>query len=109
MPIPTPGLAVDPLLSENCARIKRLGYTSGKHMSLYGEHIELVSEPFDDGECVAVRAKSVENPTVRTVELPVSLLSGWEDLFQHVAEVSAAELTSKVKMPRSERERKMRR
>jgi hypothetical protein len=105
--IPEP--ASEPSPSEDCVRLKKLGFVTGKRVNLYGEHLELVSDPFDDGECVAVQAISKDNPTVRTVELPVSLLSGWEDLFQHVAEVSAAELTSKVKMPRSERERKMRR
>jgi hypothetical protein len=44
--------------SENCARIKKLGYISGKHMDLYGEHIELDSDPFEEGDNVAVRAVS---------------------------------------------------
>ena len=44
---------------ENCARIKKLGYVAGKHMDLYGEHLELVSDPFEEGDCVAVHAVSV--------------------------------------------------
>ena len=75
--------------SENCARIKKLGYIAGKHVNLYGEHIELVSDPFEDGECVAVHVISGNNPTVRTIDLPVTLLSGWEDLFLEAADPTA--------------------
>jgi len=72
--------------SENCARIKKLGYIVGKHVNLYGEHIELVSDPFEEGEYVAVHAVSESDPTVRKIGLPVSLLAGWEDLFQEPAD-----------------------
>jgi hypothetical protein len=85
--------------SENCARIKKLGYIVGKHMSLYGEHMELVSDPFVEGDCVAVHAISSSNPTVRTIELPVSILAGWEDLFQELAHPTASELTAKTRLP----------
>jgi hypothetical protein len=81
--------------SENCARIKKLGYIAGKHMNLYGERMELVSDPFDEGECVAVHAFSSSDPTVRTIELPVSILSGWEDLFEELANSTASKITAK--------------
>jgi hypothetical protein len=57
-------------------------------MELYGEHIELVSDPFDEGDRVAVHAISRSNPTVRTIELPVSILAGWEDLFKEPSDPS---------------------
>ena len=81
--------------SEKCARIKKLGYIVGKHMNLYGEHIELVSDPFEEGDCVAVHAVSEINPTVRTIELPISILAGWEDLFQAPADPTASEQISR--------------
>jgi hypothetical protein len=84
---------------ENCARIKKLGYIVGKHVNLYGEHLELVSDPFEEGDCVAVHAVSGSDPTVRTIELPVSLLAGWEDLLQEPAD--ASELTAKTPLPGS--------
>ena len=84
--------------SENCARIKKLGYIVGKHMSLYGEHIEFVSDPFEEGDCVAVEVISSINPTVRTIVLPVSILVGWEDLFQELAKPAASELTPKTSL-----------
>jgi hypothetical protein len=77
--------------SENCSHIKKLGYIVGKHVNLYGEHMVLVSDPFDDGDCVAVLAVSASNPTVRKTELPLSILAGWEDLFLEPADPTASE------------------
>jgi hypothetical protein len=85
--------------SENCKRIKKLGYIVGKHMNLYGEHMEMVSDPFVEGDCVAVHAISSSNPTVRTIELPVSILAGWEDLFQELADPTASEFPAKIPLP----------
>jgi hypothetical protein len=85
--------------SENCAHIKKLGYITGKHMNLYGEHMELVSDPFEAGKCVAVQAISSSNPIVRTIELPISILAGWEDLFQDLANRAASELAAKTPLP----------
>ena len=87
--------------SENCARIKKLGYIVGKHMNLYGEHMELVSDPFEEGDCVAVHAISSSNPTVRTIELPVFILAGWEDLFQELANSTGSGLHEKTPFPGS--------
>jgi len=87
--------------SENCARIKKLGYIVGKHMNLYGEHMEFVSDPFKDGECVAVHVVSGDNPTVRTIDLPVTLLSGWENLFLESEDSPALELPSRTLLPGS--------
>jgi hypothetical protein len=87
--------------SENCARIRKLGYIVVKHLNLYGEHMELVSDPFVEGNCVAVRAISSSNPTVRTIDLPVSILAGWEDLFQKLADPAASGLSAKTSFPRS--------
>ena len=70
----------------------------GKHMNLYGEHMELVSDPFVEGDCIAVHAISSSNPTPRIIELPVSILGGWEDLFQELAKRAASTLT--IKTPR---------
>jgi hypothetical protein len=87
--------------AENCARIKKLGYIAGKHMNLYGEHMELVSDPFEEGQCVAVRAVSGSDPTERTIDLPVSLLSGWEELLAEHADPDASEPAAKTPLPRS--------
>jgi hypothetical protein len=72
--------------SENCSHIKKLGCIVGKHVNLYGEHMVLVSDVFDDGDRVAVLAVSASNPTERKTELPLSILAGWEDLFLEPAD-----------------------
>ena len=88
-------------LAENCARIRKLGYIAGKHVNLYGEHMELVSDPFVEGDCVAAQAISSSNRTVRTIDLPVSILAGWEYLFQKLAEPTESELTAETPLPAS--------
>jgi hypothetical protein len=76
--------------SGNCARIMDLGYIAGKRMNLYGEHLEIVSDPFADGDCVAVRAISGNDPTIRTIQLPVSILVCLTDAFpKHAVDLSS--------------------
>jgi len=65
--------------AENCARIKGLGYTVSKHIQMYGERLELVSDPFQEGKCIAVQVIGKSDPTIRTLQLPVSLLLGLSD------------------------------
>src|SRR5450432_1041515 len=65
--------------AETCARIKSLGYCASKHISMYGEHFELVSDPVEEGDCTVVQALSGSDPAIRTVRLPVSILLGLTD------------------------------
>jgi hypothetical protein len=60
--------------SESCAKIKGLGFTVSKHIRMYGEQFEIVSEPFSEGDGVAVHATSGNNPRVRTLRLPTAIL-----------------------------------
>ena len=60
--------------SESCAKIKGLGFTVSKQITMYGEQFEIVSEPFSEGDCVAVHATSSNNPKVRTLRLPTAIL-----------------------------------
>ena len=62
--------------AENCARIKDLGYVTSKHIRLYGERLELVSDPVQQGDCVVVQVISGNDPIVRTLQLPVAILVG---------------------------------
>lgn len=66
-----------------CQRIMALGYVAGKHVNLYGEHFEIVSDPFVDGNWVAVRVRSQNDPTVQTIRLPVRVLLGLSNLLQN--------------------------
>jgi len=67
--------------SVTCQRIMDLGYVAGNHVNLYGEHFEIASDPFVDGNWVAVRVTSENDPTVQTIRLPVSILVGLADLL----------------------------
>jgi hypothetical protein len=66
--------------SDQCARIKDLGFTASKHIKMYGERFEIVSDPFAEGGCIAVRAiaeNHLDGPaTIRTLRLPTALLVG---------------------------------
>jgi len=48
---------------------------------MYGERFEIVSDPFDEEDCVAVRATSANHPEVRTLRLPIAILVGLADRF----------------------------
>lgn len=57
-----------------CARIKRLGYQVSGRVRLYGEELEVVSDPFPEADGIAVQVKSRKNPTVRVLRLPATVL-----------------------------------
>lgn len=67
--------------SDSCVRIKDLGFTSSMHIHMYGQRPEIVSEPFDEGDGISVRATSGSDPEVRTLRLPVSILISRADRF----------------------------
>jgi len=67
--------------SNSCAKIKDLGYTAPRHIRMYGERFEIVSDPFDEGDCVAVNATSGNDPEIRTLRLPIAILVGLGDRF----------------------------
>ncbi|SPE44089.1 hypothetical protein SBA7_290017 [Candidatus Sulfotelmatobacter sp. SbA7] len=70
--------------SEKCARIKNLGFAASKHINMYGERFEIVSDPFPEGDCIAVHAISENDsehhpehhPKIRTLRLPAAILVG---------------------------------
>jgi hypothetical protein len=72
---------LDKSLSEKCAKIKELGFSVSKHIKMYGEHFEIISDPFLDGNCIAVRATAGHDPAIRTLRLPSAFLVGLADRF----------------------------
>jgi hypothetical protein len=87
--VEVPTKAVFPQLSdalrspaETCSRIRDLGFKTSKHIRMYGEHFELVSDPFEDGGCTSVHALSGNDPTIRTLHLPTAILLGLTDRFR---------------------------
>jgi len=70
--------------TDDCVRIKTLGYSSSHHIKMYGERFEIVSDPFPDGNGIAVHVTTAKQPTRRTLRLPTSILVGLKDLFPEV-------------------------
>jgi hypothetical protein len=67
--------------SDSCVKIKDVGFTPSMHIKMYGERFEIVSDPFDEDDCVAVRATSGDDPEIRTLRLPIAILVGLADRF----------------------------
>jgi len=59
---------------DTCMRIRNMGYSASKRVKLYGEEFEIVSDPFLNGQGIAVQAKTQKNPVVRMVRLPSTVL-----------------------------------
>jgi hypothetical protein len=61
-------------LLELCERVKRLGYTASNRIRIYGEEFDLVSDPFPDGEGVAIHAAVRGEMNVRVLRVPVAIM-----------------------------------
>jgi hypothetical protein len=72
--------------SESCAKIKKLGFTASSHIKMYGERFEIVSDPFVEGDCVAIHAITGNDPKIRTLRLPIAILLGLADRFRKPAD-----------------------
>ena len=66
--------------SRSCERLIELGYVAGKRVTLYGEHFEIVSDPFFDGAWVAIRVIPENDSSIQTIPLPVTILLGLANL-----------------------------
>lgn len=85
-----PALASEPAMlagsgspAENCARIRELGFRTSQHIKMYGQRLELTSDPFNEGDYTAIHALSGSDPTVRTIRLPVAILTGLSGNFRY--------------------------
>jgi hypothetical protein len=68
--------------SESCAKIKNLGFVASRRIKMYGERFEIVSDPFIEGDCIAIHAISGNDPEIRTLRLPIGILLGLAGRFQ---------------------------
>jgi hypothetical protein len=60
--------------AEVCERIKELGYSVGRHIRLYGEKMEVVSDPFLKDGLIAVRVRTRGHTSERVIYLPTTFL-----------------------------------
>ena len=63
-------------VEEACALIKNLGYVASRHVRIYGEEFELLSDPFPQADQIAIRAKAKSDSSVRILRLPVTIVPG---------------------------------
>ena len=63
-----------PTVSEVCDRVKRLGYATGSQIHIYGERLEVVSDPFPHENGIAIRARAKDDTAVRIISLPSTVL-----------------------------------
>jgi hypothetical protein len=67
---------------DDCDRIKDLGYTASRHIQMYGERFDIVSDPFPAGTGVAVEVTTLKQPKKRVLRLPTSILVGLKEMFK---------------------------
>lgn len=60
--------------AQMCERLKKMGYTVGRLIQLYGEGLELVSDPFLHDGLIAVRARKRGDASDRLIYLPRMVL-----------------------------------
>jgi hypothetical protein len=61
-------------VEEDCARIKQLGYEASRHIRIYGEEFELLSDPFPQDNRIAICAKAKGDSRARVLGLPVTIV-----------------------------------
>ena len=57
-----------------CDRLRAMGYAESRRIRIYGEEFEVVSNPFPEGNGIAVRGISRRETEVRIVKLPLPVL-----------------------------------
>jgi len=53
-----------------CARLRKIGYSRSQSVKLYGEVLELLSDPYPEGDHFVVDAHSPRHPATRVVRIP---------------------------------------
>jgi hypothetical protein len=61
--------------NETCRKLSRLGYARSNRVRLYGQELQIVSDPFvhDEGG-IAIEVVVDSNPAKRTMRLPLSVV-----------------------------------
>jgi hypothetical protein len=60
---------------EVCKTLQSLGYRSGQKVRLYGEELQITSDPFLDGEHIAVQAINIGKTSIqKVVRIPITIV-----------------------------------
>ena len=61
--------------NDTCQKLSRLGYARSNHVRLYGQELQIVSDPFvHDQGGIAVEVLTGSNPIKRTLRLPLPVV-----------------------------------
>lgn len=100
-PIGTPNVpSVSRAPAGKCARVKDLGYVASKQITMYGQRLELVSDPVQEGDGIVVEVISGNDPTLRRLQLPVSILLSSSDRWTTRPGVARETCSSSSSSPR---------
>ena len=61
-------------LNEICVQLQKMGYAQSKRIRIYGQDFEAVSNPFPNGDGIAIRAFSKRETRERTLQLPLPVV-----------------------------------
>lgn len=61
-------------LHDVCDRLRKMGYAEFKRIRIYGQEFEVVSNPFPQGNGIAVRAFSKRDLQARTLQISLPVL-----------------------------------
>lgn len=61
-------------LIEVCDQLQKMGYAESKRIRIYGQEFEAVSNPFPNGDGIAIRAFSKRETQARTLQLPLPVV-----------------------------------
>lgn len=57
-----------------CERLREFGYASERHLKLYGEEFDLVSDPIRDGDGFAIKGIARRSASARYIGIPLSIV-----------------------------------
>jgi hypothetical protein len=59
---------------EVCDQLQKMGYAQSKRIRIYGQEFEAVSNPFPNGDGIAIRAFSKRETQARILQLPLPVV-----------------------------------
>jgi hypothetical protein len=61
-------------IDEVCARIKHFGYAASQRIRIYGEDFEVLSDPFECADGIAIHVRSQRTSQTRVLQLPATII-----------------------------------
>jgi hypothetical protein len=59
--------------SKTCEKVKAMGYAPGNTIHIYRERFEVFSDPFLEGNGIALQVKLIRNGEKRVLQLPATI------------------------------------